>query len=94
VAVLREMSAHLEMAANELERREIYHRADQLREVAGQLRQDARRTSLARATRQSHGVCPPPSHRDVQAQLNELREELHRTRAELEQARGKHAPSR
>jgi hypothetical protein len=90
VEVLREMSSHLEMAANELERREIYHRADQLREVAGQLRQDARRTSLARKGRAPRS----PSHGDVHAQLNELREELRRTRAELEQARGAFGPSR
>jgi hypothetical protein len=95
VEVLREMSAHLEMAAHELERREIYQRADQLREVAGQLRQDARRSSLARAARKSHGIyAPKPPHHDVQAQLNELREELHRTRTELEKARGKRPPSR
>lgn len=103
VDVLREMSVHLEMAANELERREIYHRADQLRDVAGQLRQDARRSSLARATRKTHSTYPPqqPSQewpartpRDVHLQLNELREELQRTQAELEQARGKRPTSR
>lgn len=94
VEVLREMSAHLDMAANELERREIYQRADQLREVAGQLRQDARHGSLARATRKRAGVffsreryplVPPPA--DVHTQLDELRQELKRTQAQLEQAR-------
>ena len=44
----------------------------------------ARRTAL---------YAPQQPHRDVQAQLNELREELHRTRAELEQARGKRPPA-
>ena len=61
VEVLREMSSHLEMAAQELERREIYHRADQLREVAGHLRQDARRSSLVRASRKTHGTYAPSS---------------------------------
>jgi hypothetical protein len=60
VEVLRDMAVHMEMAAAELERREIYQRADQLREVAGQLRQDARQTSLARASRKSACHCPQP----------------------------------
>jgi hypothetical protein len=100
IEVLREMAVHMEMAAAELERREIYNRADQIREVVAQLRQDARQTSLARASRKapqvgvfrgvdSHGTpffsCQQPP--DIHAQLRELQEELRRTREELEQAR-------
>ncbi len=97
VDVYREMSVHLEMAANELERREVYQRADQLREVAGQLRQDARRASVARAARKTvpatHSL-PKHPHGDVQAQLHELREELRRTQMQLEQAQQIYSPRR
>ena len=81
------MSSHLEMAAHELERREIYHRR-------GSAPRGGRPLAAGRPPHQP-GASHAASHtalstqqpqRDVQAQLNELREELHRTRAELEQA--------
>src|SRR5262249_34110788 len=91
IEVLRDMSAHLDMAAHALERRELYDRADQLREVATQLRQDARQTSVARAAKKAKGGSTQAT-RDVYTQLRMLQEELRRTREELEQARQQHFP--
>lgn len=88
VEVLRDMAAHLDMASNELERREMYSRADQLRDLAGNLRQDARKVSVARTAHKGPCLCLPQPPQDVHTQLRQLQEELMRTRAELEQARG------
>jgi hypothetical protein len=56
VTALREVAARLDLAANRLERLELYSQADTLREHARELRQDARRRSATAA-----GIVPAPS---------------------------------
>jgi hypothetical protein len=70
----------------------MYSRADQLRELAGNLRQDARKVSVARTSHKGPCICLPQPPQDVHTQLRQLQDELQRTRAELEQARQQFYP--
>lgn len=86
IRVLRETSFDLDVAAQRLEEQQLYFRADQLREFASQLRQEARSAlggwSLKRL--QPHAQeAPVGAERDLGLELEQLRDELHRVREAL-----------
>lgn len=86
IRVLRETSFDLDVAAQRLEDQQLYYRADQLREFASQLRQEARSAlggwSLKRLQPQMPEA-PVGAERDLGLELEQLRDELHRVREAL-----------
>lgn len=82
---LRRVCDQLDQAASNLERQELYHFADRLRETAQQMRMEARR--LAAATRSPDACRPsaaPAEEANAEVQLQLLRDEVNRLRQQLE----------
>ncbi|MGE0610164.1 MAG: hypothetical protein AB7O62_23940, partial [Pirellulales bacterium] len=88
IRTMRETSFDLEVAAQRLEEQQLYYRADQLREFAAQLRQEARSAmggwSLKRLYPQTREA-PVGAERDLGRELEQLRDELYRVREALKQ---------
>ena len=90
IRTMRETSFDLDVAAQRLEEQQLYYRADQLREFASQLRQEARSAlggwSLKRLY--PHTESPVGAERDLGLELEQLRDELLRVRESLKQQAG------
>jgi hypothetical protein len=86
IPLLRHVGRQLEEAANMLEDGELYFRADQMRELAKELRIEARSAggswSLEPLGQVSKAVAPEPQ-RDLERENEELRAELERLRESL-----------
>jgi hypothetical protein len=85
VAMLRETSLGLEQHANRLEEQGVYHRADQLRELAEEMRHEARwvREGLAHQQRRMDPLGPPPVEEALRREIEHLRRELHEVRQDV-----------
>jgi hypothetical protein len=86
IEILRETSFELEIAAHRLESENLYYRADQLREMAGQLRQEARSALAGWSAPRQRAVAkeqPLGAQRDLGLELEQLRDELRRVREAL-----------
>lgn len=83
VPLLRKVSRNLDEAANALEDAELYFRADQLREIANELRLEAR-TAGGAWSLEPLGLVPRKTAPEPQPDLRQENEEL---RAELERLR-------
>lgn len=82
---LRRVCDQLDQAASNLERQELYHFADRLRETAQQMRLEARRLAAAsRLGEPGRMTTAPAEESSAEAQLQMLREEVHRLRQQLE----------
>lgn len=86
IDALRAASQQLESAANLMEEENLYYRADQLRELAGQLRSEARSAQggwTLQPLSSTAGEPPPGAQRDLHLEIEALKEELKRTREAL-----------
>jgi hypothetical protein len=86
IDILRETSFDLDMAAHRLEGQNLYYRADQLRDLAAQLRQEARSAYAGWSVPRQRAVVqeqPLGAQRDLGLEVEQLREELRRVREAL-----------
>ena len=82
---MRRVCDQLDRAASDLERQELYHYADRLRETAQQMRLEARRLATGTASQQACDVTAGPADdSSAEAQLQMLRDEVDRLRQQLE----------
>jgi hypothetical protein len=82
IETLRNTSHELDCVANRLEGQSLYYRADQLRELANQLRSEARSAQGGWTLEALHHPSqqPPGAKRDLELENESLREELRKTR--------------
>jgi hypothetical protein len=86
IDILRETSFDLDMAAHRLEGQNLYYRADQLRDLAAQLRQEARSAHAGWSVPRQRAMVqeqPLGAQRDLGLEVEQLREELRRVHEAL-----------